>query len=160
MTSITRRKALAAVPALAAVATVASMPATARASLGCADPVIAKRYREHQVATEAFQRALDHLAEVETNFSAASAELRVSDPTSDEWKALKVKTGVDKANSEEQRTSDEQGNAIQSLLDTPAKTLHDLCLKIKALQEGDWDWRDQEVTVICRDIERLAGGTA
>ena len=156
---LTRRAVLAGAPAVAVAATVASIPAAARANLGCADTLVARRYREHQAATEAFRRALRHLAKVEAKYFAV-AKFRVLGPNSDERKALEVKMGVDKAMSEERRTSNEQGKAIQRLLDTPAKTVHDLYLKIKALQEGDWDWRDQEVTAICRDVERLTGGVS
>ena len=149
---ITRRNAL--LGASAALA--AGLPAP---MLAAGEPVVNTALQqlcaEWAITYQAFDRALDELALVESKFRAVAKERGIEFGTK-AYEALGRECGLDAAEAEETRTLDEVWEGYERILNTPAGSLQDMALKIKVAQKND----DSEVETplvqaLAADLEHL-----
>ena len=167
--SISRRDALmgataAAVVTGAATAPLAMKAAGVKAALGGVpravqgDSALRQRYAEWKAAHQAFGRVLDDLAKVERKFWPVAKERGIECGT-EAYKALGCELGVDAAHDNEARASDQEEEAYERFLNTPAGSLQGLVLKVQTAQKNE-DSAAESVLVeaLSRDLERLAGG--
>ncbi len=150
MTGITRRAVLASAGAVA----VAGVPGAVLAE----DAMLQRRYAEWEAAYEAFGHALDELALVEKKVWAAAKAQGVEHGT-EAYETLGREFGVDAAYENEDRTADQEREAYECFLNTPASSSQDIVFKIRTAQKNkDSAAETVLVQALSRDFERLIGG--
>ena len=135
-----------------AAAVVAGVPGAVQGDLA-----LRQRYAEWETAFQAFGRVLDDLAEAECKFWPVAKERGIECGT-EAYKALGRELGVDAAHDNEARASDEENEAYERFLNTPASSLQGLVLKVQTARKNE-DSAAESVLVeaLSRDLERLAG---
>jgi len=120
------------------------------------DSVLRQRYAEWEVAHQAFDRVLDNLAKVEHKFWPVAKERGIECGT-EAYKALGCELGVDAAHDNEARASDQEQEAYERFLNTPAGSLQGLVLKVQTAQKNEDNAAESVlVEALSRDLERLA----